>query len=186
MAFAAVAAYINYHTTASVEAGNNPTTPANNSTTTGENNTTSTPQPSLTPTPSQTAQPTPSTTPTTLVTPAPTSFLPDDCKINYQETNRIYDKNANTTQITLYVEVISDVSSYGKYMLYENNFYLKENGSAISILYTNETGEGILVNQDNRQTTYLNFKVPGNYTGGNYELAYFNFPNLLVNWKKLT
>ena len=183
MAFAAVAAYVNYHTTATVGTGNNPTPPAN-STTTGENNTTSTPQSSLTPTPSQTP-PTPSTTQAPPVTPAPTSFLPDDCKINYQETNRIYDKNANTTQITLYVEVISDVSSYGTYMLYGNNFYLKENGSAISIAYTNETGEGILVNQDNRQTTYLNFKVPGNYTGGNYELAYFNFPNLLVNWKKL-
>jgi len=190
MVSTAVGAYVNYHTNASLGNESNPTMPVN-SPITEENNTTATPQPSLTPTPSQTNQPVTSTSPAPLITPAPTSLLPDDCRINYQEyttSPRSYDKDANTTQMVLYVVVISDISSRGTYTLYLNNFYLKENGLVISILNTNVTGqgEGILVNEDNTQTAYITVKVAGNYTSGNYELAYYNFPDLLVNWKKIT
>lgn len=181
MVSVAAGAYVNYRTidTLEVNENSNSTVAVNNSTITiGENNTT-TPKPSITPTPISTNHP------VIEVTPGPTSNLPDDCRINYVETSRSYDKDTNITQMVLDIEVISDISSRRTYMLYENNFFLKENGSAISIMYTNVTSEGILVNEDNTQKSYITIKVAGNYTSNNYELAYENFPPILVNWKKL-
>ena len=181
MILAVAGVYVNYHSGNALQGNenNNSTVVVNNSTISGENNTITTPQASISPTPNQTNYP------LIELTPAPTSNLPDDCLIKYLETNRSYDKDSNITQIVLYIEVISDMSSRRTYLLYENNFFLKENNSAISFMSNNVTSEGILVNEDNKQTTYITFTVSGNYTSSNYELAYENFPPILVNWKKL-
>lgn len=181
MVLAAASVYVNYHSGigSQVNENNNSTIVVNNSTINEENNTITTPQASITPTPNQTNYP------IIEVTPGPTSNLPDDCMIKYLETNRSYDKDTNITQIVLYIEVISDMSSRRTYLLYENNFFLRENSSAISFLNNNVTSEGILINEDNKQTTYITFTVSGNYSSSNYELAYENFPPILVNWKKL-
>ncbi len=173
--------YVNYHTrnALQINQNSNSTVVVNNSTITEENNTITTPQPSISPTPNHTSYP------LIELTPAPTSNLPDDCLIKYLETNRSYDKDANLTQIVLYIEVISDMSSRRTYVLYENNFFLKENDVAIATINNNVTSEGILVSEDIKQTSYITIKVSGNYTSSNYELAYENFPPILVNWKKL-
>jgi hypothetical protein len=142
-----------------------------------------TPKPSSTP--NQTASPQATTTTPPQITPAPTSRLPDDCRINYQETARDYHEGTNTTEITLYLEILPDFSTRNTYLLYSNNFYLEENDMAISTPNANATNEEIILNENYKQTTTLTLQVPGHYTSSNYELAYLNPPPILLIWKKL-
>jgi hypothetical protein len=180
---AIVGAYANYHSTNNWQSNeNNPTYSVSNSTVPAGENKTATPQPSIIPAPT----PLISATQRPLITPAPTSLLPDDCRIEYRETSKSYDKDANVTQIAFNLEVIPDMSTRRTFALYPHNFYLKENGAAISIINTSGTSEGILLNENYRQSSNIMIKVTGNYTSNNYELAYNNPPDILLIWKKLS
>jgi hypothetical protein len=180
---AVVGAYANYHSTNIWQGNENkPTYPVSNSTVPAGENNTATPQPSITPDPT----PVILATQPPLITPAPTSLLPDDCRIEYRETSKSYDKDVNITQIAFNLEVIPDMSTRRTFALYPHNFYLKENDAAISIINTNGTSEGILLNENYRQNSNIVIEVAGNYTGNNYELSYYNPPDILLIWKKLT
>ncbi len=162
-------------------------TSTNNSTTTGENGMLTTPKPSITPapTPSPTSNPPTSPTSAPVVTPAPTSLLPDDCRINYQGSIN-YDNVANVTLVTLDLEVLPDFSTRRSFILYYQNFYLTDNGKNITALMdANGEGEGVLLNENDRQTATITLRVTGNYTGNSYELAYNNPPDIILVWKKL-
>lgn len=167
---------------------NNPSVPANNGTVPNDNNTKVTPQPTVTSTPNPTSTPTPKVTANPVLTPAPTSQLPDDCRINYHEDEnenpRIYDTATNTTQITLYLQVFPDTSTRRTFILYENQFYLTENGIQVSIINTAETGQTIYLTENYAQTLYITIQVKGNYTNTDYQLAYHN-PPLLLDFKKI-
>jgi hypothetical protein len=159
---------------------NNPTNPANNNPTPTTTDSTPTLKPSISPTPS----PTLIATNAPLISPAPICLLPDDVKINYQESGRSYNKDTNKTQITLQIEVISDFTTRRTFILYEKNFYLKTNNQPLSTMDSNATEE-ILLNEDRKQSTTITFNITGNYFGSNYELTYNDPPDLLFVWKKL-
>ncbi len=145
---------------------------------------TSTLTPTAHPSPSPTLKPTLKPTVAPAVTPGPTGMLPDDVKINYQECSRTYDQTINITQITLQIQVISDLTTRRTFLLYEKNFYLKENGQMLSEMDSNSTLE-IILNEDRQTATAIAFSVKGNYIGNAFELDYFNPPDILFFWKKL-